>query len=282
MSTDTDLVISSPRRVSLNDYDPGDTAGVTEEQAAEHLPRYQQRLTELQDLLYGAEQHGALIVLQGMDTSGKDGTIKHVMSQINPSGCQVVSFKVPTEEELRHDFLWRVHQHTPARGMMAIFNRSHYEDVVTARVHQLITKADCRRRYRDINAFERLAHHNGTLVLKFFLFISKEEQRRRLLAREEGIDKAWKLSVADWRERQYWDSYQTAYQKALGHCASSWAPWYIIPADHKWYRNYLVAKTIISRLAKHESSWKDALRERGEAQLRALQEAHLPDREEAK
>jgi PPK2 family polyphosphate:nucleotide phosphotransferase len=271
--------ITAPGPVSLASYDPADTAGISQEQAAAQLPAFQRRLSDLQELLYGAGTQSVLVILQGMDTSGKDGTIKHVMSQVNPIGCEVTSFKVPTDVELRHDFLWRIHQRTPARGMLAIFNRSQYEDVVTARVRKVITAQECRQRYLDINAFELALHHGDTLLLKFFLHISKDEQRKRLLAREEDRDKSWKLSLADWQDRAYWDDYQEAYEKALGRCSASWAPWHIIPANHKWYRNYLVAKILIERLAEHESHWKAALHQRGEVQRQALLAAHLPERE---
>jgi PPK2 family polyphosphate:nucleotide phosphotransferase len=274
-----DHTIASPGPVSLAHYDPAHTGGITQEQAAAQLPLFQRRLSELQELMYGAGTQSVLIILQGMDTSGKDGTIKHVMSQVNPIGCQVTSFRAPTEDELRHDFLWRIHQRAPARGMLSIFNRSQYEDVVTARVRQLISRQECRQRYLDINAFELALHRSGTLVLKFFLHISKDEQRKRLLAREEERDKAWKLALADWQDRAYWDDFQEAYEKALGRCTTAWAPWHIIPANRKWYRNYLVARILIERLAEHEVEWRADLHQRGEAQLQALQAAHLPERE---
>jgi PPK2 family polyphosphate:nucleotide phosphotransferase len=274
-----DLTITSPGPVSLASYDPADTGGVSQEQAAAQLPLLQRRLSDLQDLLYGAGTQSVLVILQGMDTSGKDGTIKHVMSQVNPIGCDVTSFRAPIDVELRHDFLWRIHQRTPARGMLAIFNRSQYEDVVTARVRKVISAQECRQRYLDINAFELALHHGGTLLLKFFLHISKEEQRKRLLAREDDKDKSWKLSLADWQDRAYWDDYQRAYEKALGRCSSGWAPWHIIPANHKWYRNYLVARILIERLAEHEAHWKSALQQRGEVQRQALLAAHLPERD---
>jgi PPK2 family polyphosphate:nucleotide phosphotransferase len=274
-----DLTIAAPGPVSLSSYDPAGTAGISQDHAAAQLPAFQSRLSDLQDLLYAAGTQSVLVILQGMDTSGKDGTIKHVMSQVNPIGCEVTSFRVPTDDELRHDFLWRIHRRTPARGMLAIFNRSQYEDVVTARVHKVITAEECRQRYADINSFEETLHHGGTLLLKFFLHISKDEQRKRLLAREEEKDKSWKLSLADWQDRAYWDDYHRAYEKALGRCSAEWAPWHIIPANHKWYRNYLVAKILIDRLAEHETRWKVALRQRGEEQRQALLAAHLPERE---
>jgi PPK2 family polyphosphate:nucleotide phosphotransferase len=212
-----------------------------------------------------------------MDTAGKDGTIRHVMSPINPAGCDVAAFKAPTEEERRHDFLWRVHMRTPERGMMAIFNRSHYEDVLVARVHNLAPPEEWRHRYREINDFERMLARNGTILIKFFLHISEAEQRKRLLAREDDPDKAWKLAVADWKERAYWDAYVAAYEDALSKCSTDWAPWHIVPANHKWYRNHMVAQTIVERLAEHEGNWKAGLVERGRQELAALRAAHVYD-----
>jgi PPK2 family polyphosphate:nucleotide phosphotransferase len=195
--------------------------------------------------LYGAAQQGVLIVLQGMDTSGKDGTITHVMAPINPQGCIVTSFKQPTPADLAHDFLWRVHPHAPARGMLAIFNRSHYEDVLVVRVHNLVPKAVWRERYDAINRFEHLLATNGTIILKFFLHISKNEQEERLLAREEDKTKAWKLSATDWAERERWDDYQEAYEDALSKCSTAHAPWYIVPANRKWYRDWAVTHILL-------------------------------------
>jgi PPK2 family polyphosphate:nucleotide phosphotransferase len=211
-----------------------------------------------------------LIVLQGLDTAGKDGTIKHVTTSLNPQGCRVASFKEPTEEELSHDFLWRIHKQVPALGIITIFNRSHYEDVLVARVHQLVTPSLWKGRYDEINQFEHLLTRHGTLVLKFFLHISKDEQQKRLLAREEDPAKSWKLSVADWQDHAEWNSYQSAYEDALGRCGSKWAPWYIVPANHKWYRNYVVAKRIVEQLAGYEHVWRAELEARGRAELARL------------
>jgi PPK2 family polyphosphate:nucleotide phosphotransferase len=267
-----DWVIAAPRRITLADYDPGDTGGLGQEQAHEELGTLLPRLAELQDLLYGAGKQSVLIVLQGLDTAGKDGTIKHVTTSLNPVGCRVASFKVPTEEERAHDFLWRIHQQVPARGMVAIFNRSHYEDVLVARVHQLVPPSEWQGRFDEINAFERMLVRNGTILLKFFLHISKAEQHKRLLAREADPDKAWKLSVDDWRERGYWDAYQEAYEDALGRCGTKWAPWNVVPANHKWYRNYVVARRIVEQLAKHEHLWRKELEARGRTELAELAE----------
>ncbi|HEV7125855.1 MAG TPA: PPK2 family polyphosphate kinase [Ktedonobacterales bacterium] len=272
--------IAAPRHVSLAKYDPSDTEGLTKDEGDARLTELHQRLTDLQALLYGAGRQSVLIVLQGLDTAGKDGTIKHVMAQLNPIGCRVASFKAPTEEELRHDFLWRVHQQTPAHGMMAIFNRSHYEDVLVARVQQLVAPDEWRARYAEINDFERMLARSGTMLLKFFLHISKDEQRKRLLAREQDPAKAWKLSVEDWKDRQHWDAYLAAYEDALGRCGTEWAPWHIVPANHKWYRNYVVARTIVEQLATREHAWKDELEARGKVALATLREAHVHEDEQ--
>ena len=274
-----DWTISSPQKVSLAHYDPGYTGDLSLEKAQRELGTLLPRLVELQELLYGAAKQSVLIVLQGLDTAGKDGTIKHVTTSLNPVGCRVANFKEPTEEELSHDFLWRVHRQVPARGIVAIFNRSHYEDVLVARVHELVPSSLWKGRYDEINQFEHLLVRHGTLVLKFFLHISKDEQQKRLLAREEDPAKSWKLSVADWQDHARWDAYQSAYEDALGRCGTRWAPWCIVPANHKWYRNYVVAKRIVERLASHESLWRTELEARGRtelARLASFRAAHQP------
>jgi PPK2 family polyphosphate:nucleotide phosphotransferase len=265
-----DWKIAAPRRITLADYDPGDTGGLTQEDAQSELGALLPRLAVLQDLLYGAGQQSVLIVLQGLDTAGKDSTIKHVTAPLNPLGCRVASFKEPSQEERSHDFLWRIHQQAPVRGMITIFNRSHYEDVLVARVHQIVSPAEWKGRYDEINQFERMLVRNGTIILKFFLHLSKAEQRKRLLAREADLDKAWKLSVADWQDRAFWEAYQKAYEDALGRCGTKWAPWDIVPADHKWYRNYVIAQHIVERLTTHEPRWRRELAARGRAELSAL------------
>jgi PPK2 family polyphosphate:nucleotide phosphotransferase len=196
------------------------------------------------------------------------------MSGINPSGCHVWSFKAPTEEERSHDFLWRIHQHTPGLGTIAIFNRSHYEDVLIARVHNLVPPKVWKKRYQQINDFEQMLAENGTLIFKFFLHISKDEQEKRLCAREADPTKAWKIAAADWQERAYWDDYVEAYEEALGACSASWAPWHVIPANKKWCRNYLVAQTLIDGLEPHARQWRKALKERGERNLSELRAYH--------
>ncbi len=236
-------------RVRLGRIDPADTGKHTDEAAARaKLGRDIARLTQLQDVLYAERRHAVLVVLQGMDTSGKDGTVKHVMSGVNPSGCEVVPFKVPTEEEAEHDFLWRAHRAAPRRGHITIFNRSHYEDVLVPRVHRTVPRAILRRRYEQINDFERILAENDTLIVKFFLHISKGEQRRRLGERLADPAKYWKFSPGDVKERALWNRYLTAYEKLLARCSTPHAPWYVIPADHKWHRNLAVAARLVDAL----------------------------------
>lgn len=267
-------IIEAPGPVKLSDYDPDDTNGLTKEEAAQRLPELLQRLEALQGWLYGAQQQGVLVILQGMDTSGKDGAVKKVFSGFNPSGCHVWSFKVPTEEERRHDFLWRIHQRTPERGMIAIFNRSHYEDVLVARVHHLVPKEVWEQRYQQINNFERMLAENQTLIFKFFLHISRQEQEQRLLAREADPEAAWKLSVSDWQERASWSAYREVYEEALARCSTAWAPWHIVPGNKKWYRNYLIARTLLEQLEPYERGWKAALKEESERKRAELEAYH--------
>jgi PPK2 family polyphosphate:nucleotide phosphotransferase len=236
-------------KVSLRDYDPADTGPY--ESAEEAEPALKQQLEEmvkLQNLLYASNRSALLIILQGMDTSGKDSTIRHVMSGLSPLGVQVSAFKAPTQEELAHDFLWRIHKRIPGHGSIGIFNRSQYEDVLVVRVHELVPKKVWKTRYAQINKFERILALNDTIVLKFFLHISKAEQKKRLEARLTDPTRYWKLSLKDMEERKYWSAYRKAYEAALGRCSTDWSPWYIIPADHKWYRNVLVAEMVAKTL----------------------------------
>jgi PPK2 family polyphosphate:nucleotide phosphotransferase len=234
-------------------------------------------LDEFEELLYAAGKNSLLVVLQGMDTSGKDGTIRHLLKHCNAQGCRVASFKVPTPEELAHDFLWRVHKQTPGKGEMVVFNRSHYEDVLVVRVHSLAPEPVWSKRYDRINEFERLVADSGTIVVKCFLHISKKEQEERLVAREQEVEKAWKLSVGDWKEREHWDAYQSAYEDAIGRCAAPHAPWIVVPADQKWYRNLVVTETIVEALRPHKKGWLEHLAAVGEkakaelAEFRAAQ-----------
>jgi PPK2 family polyphosphate:nucleotide phosphotransferase len=233
-------------KLHLKDHDPGDTFGVRRNDGA--LQKRLDRLGELQQLLYADKHYALLIVLQALDAGGKDGTIRHVMSGVNPQGCKVTSFKVPSSEERLHDFLWRVHKAVPERGDIGIFNRSHYEDVLVVRVHRTVSKEVWSKRYGQINDFERELSENGVKILKFFLHISKEEQKRRFQARILDPARNWKLSLADFEERRYWDDYMKAYEDALHKCSTSQAPWYVIPANHKWFRNYVIAELIVQAL----------------------------------
>src|SRR5947208_10047681 len=264
-------------KVKLKDYVPDFIDLYTDRAlASAELEKLSEELGELQQLLAAAQHHSLLIVLQGMDTSGKDGTIRHVMAQVNPLGCEVRSFKGPTSREQARDFLWRIHRVVPGRGMISIFNRSHYEDVLVVRVHDLVPEKVWRRRNAAINDFERLLAQHDMLILKFYLHISYEEQEKRLLARQEDSTKAWKLSSADWAERKYWDEYQEAYGDALSKCSTDEAPWYIVPANQKWYRNLLVARTLVSTLRPYKDTWEAQLVERGERELMLLaQLGHL-------
>jgi len=236
-------------RIRLARLDPADTGKHADEATARAtLARDIDRLAKLQDVLYADRRYAVLVVLQGMDTAGKDGTIKHVMSGVNPSGCEVVPFKVPTEEEAAHDFLWRAHRAVPRRGHITIFNRSHYEDVIVPRVHRTLPRAVVKARYDQINAFERHLVENATVILKFFLHISKDEQRRRLAERLADPTKNWKFSENDLKERERWDRYVIAYEKLLGSCSTKHAPWWVVPSDRKWFRNLVVARVLVDTL----------------------------------
>ena len=238
------------KRVDLNRWDPDDTIALdgSEEEAQDRLVKLNRQLEDLQELLYAEGKRRLLVVLQAMDTGGKDGTIRHVFEGVNPLGVKVASFKVPTQEELGHDFLWRVHKQTPAKGEITIFNRSHYEDVLVVRVHRLVPPEVCRGRYGRINDFERMLAEEGATILKFFLHISKEEQKKRLQARLDERDKRWKFNVGDLKERRLWSAYMEAYVDAIGKTSTQWAPWYIVPANHKWYRNLVVCTVIVETL----------------------------------
>jgi PPK2 family polyphosphate:nucleotide phosphotransferase len=220
----------------------------TEESAAAVLVKHRAQLNSLQEVFYASQQKALLIVLQGMDTAGKDGTIRHIFSGINPQGCDVTAFKVPTPLEARHDFLWRAHNAVPPRGMIGIFNRSHYEDVLSPRVHKLITDKVARQRLDDINEFEDMLTDNGVVILKFFLHISHEEQTRRLKSRIDTPDKHWKLSEADFHEREFWPRYEDAYNGILSTTSRKHAPWFVIPSDHKWYRNVAISQIIVDAM----------------------------------
>ncbi|MDQ3043524.1 MAG: polyphosphate kinase 2 family protein [Chloroflexota bacterium] len=259
--------------LNLRQIDANADGGLTRTQGEARLEKLTQELGELQELFYAAGKTSLLVILQGIDTSGKDGAIRGVFAGVNPQGCQVTSFKTPTAAELDHDFLWRIHRHTPALGMIGVFNRSHYEDVVVVRVRKLAPASVWRRRYSQINAFERLLTENGTIVLKFYLHISNEEQEARLLAREQDVTKFWKLSAQDWIERRSWDDYIRAYEDALRRCSTEAAPWTIIPANRKWFRNLAIAERIVQSLRPLRQGWLDALEQKGDSERAAIVKA---------
>lgn len=256
-------VVTSKSPVRLRTLDPRDSDGVEKEATLPVTAALTAELGELQELLFAASTHGLLVILQGMDTSGKDGAVRSVFRDTNPVGMSVVSFKAPTESELAHDFLWRVHQRVPEKGRLAVFNRSHYEDVGVVRVHELVPRPVWEKRYARINDFERLLAESGTLVFKFFLNISMKEQEERLLAREKDDGKAWKLAVSDWRERLHWDLYMEAYEDAINRCATDQSPWHVVPADRKWYRDYVIAHTLVEALRPYREVWNATLAKRG-------------------
>ncbi len=242
-------------KVRLKDFETAAHAHFNEQTAAVALQKHQTQLAKLQEVLYAGQQHSVLIVLQGMDTAGKDGTISHIFSGINPQGCDVSSFKVPTPLEARHDFLWRCHAKVPARGMIGIFNRSHYEQVLSPVVHKVISAKDARQDLEQINDFEQMLHESGTVVLKFFLHISAEEQTKRLQARLDDPDKLWKFSDADLKERKFWPQYQAAYEDVLSHTSQKHAPWFVIPSDHKWFRSLAISAILTDALGSLKLSY---------------------------
>jgi PPK2 family polyphosphate:nucleotide phosphotransferase len=256
--------------VRLADIDPDESEHYQRKKdVADELKRHRDRISDLQSRLYGEQKRSLLIVLQAMDTGGKDGTIKGVFAGVNPQGCQVWSFKAPSSEESAHDFLWRYHQKAPSKGMIHIFNRSHYEDVLIVRVKDLVPEEVWRPRYEAINQFEYALTTDGVTVLKFFLHISRDEQKRRLESRLEDPDKRWKFSSNDLKERAYWDDYQAAFEDAVNRCSTPYAPWYVVPANTKWYRNLVVARTIADTL--------EAIDPRFPAAEKGLDEVEIPD-----
>lgn len=264
------LRLDRPGKVALSKVDTKQDGGLTREEADARLEKVSGELAGLQELLYAAGTHGLLVVLQGRDTSGKDGVLKVVAGAMHPVGIHIASFKTPTPLELSHDFLWRVHAQAPGKGQVTFFNRSHYEDVLVVRVHNLVPETAWRKRYARINDFEELLSDSGVIVVKFCLHISKEEQEERLLAREEAPEKAWKLNPGDWEERQYWDAYTDAYEEALERCAAPHAPWFVIPSDRKWFRNLAVAEALADTLRPFEKTWQARLAEIGVTRKAAL------------
>ena len=238
-------------KVDLAQWPTDDTGQFKDKSEAKPLiEKHLRKLDELQNLLYASAKHSLLIVLQAIDAGGKDGAIEHVFGGVNPQGCQVTSFKVPTHVELAHDYLWRYHQACPPRGMIGIFNRSHYESVLVERVKKIAPKDVWSQRFDQINDFERMLSAENTVILKFFLHISKAEQKRRLEARLEDRSKNWKFSVADATERKYWDDYTAAFEDAIRYCSTDYAPWFVVPSDHKWFRNWVLSDTIVRTLQK--------------------------------
>lgn len=241
----------SDKNFKLSDYKPNDTAGLTDKhKTIEKMDKDLERLGELQYLLYAENKRSVLIILQGMDAGGKDGTVKHVMGPLNPQSCKVTSFKAPTEEELARDFLWRIHNRVPRKGEIRVFNRSHYEDVLIVRVNNLVPKSVWSQRYDQINNFEKMLTENHTHILKFYLHISKSEQLKRLNKRLEDPTKFFKANPQDFEERKRWGKYMSAYRDVFQKTSTRWAPWYIIPADKKWFRNYVITQILLETLSK--------------------------------
>jgi len=256
----SNYLVTPDSKVNLKKFDPADRGGFkSKETASKKLKADIERLSELQDVFYATDTHSLLIIFQAMDAAGKDGAIKHVMSGLNPQGCQVASFKSPTSHEIDHDYLWRANLALPERGRIGIFNRSYYEEVLVVRVHPQIFQAQklpgklkegdiWKRRFQEINNHEEYLSNNGTKIVKFFLNVSKDEQKRRFLERIENPAKNWKLSPSDVKERAFWDDYQSAYEDVLSHTSTAHAPWYIVPADHKWFSRALIADVLVKTL----------------------------------
>jgi PPK2 family polyphosphate:nucleotide phosphotransferase len=266
--------ITKGDKFRLKNYDTNDTGDVKDQEHGQRIIDHRAGLiANLQEKLYAQDHWALLLVLQGMDAAGKDGVVKHVMSGVNPQGCDVHSFKAPSTEELNHDYLWRVHSCVPERGKIGIFNRSYYEEVLVVRVHptllqaqklpdSLMTKHIWEQRYEDINAFEQYLTHNGVVIRKFFLHISKKEQKKRFLERLDDSKKNWKFSMADVKERGYWKDYQEAYEEMIQNTATKHAPWYVVPADNKWYTQLIVASAIITTLEELDLSFPDVDKEK--------------------
>jgi PPK2 family polyphosphate:nucleotide phosphotransferase len=278
--------ITNGKKFRLKDFDPADTNGMKSKKAAQSmLERSSLMLAEMQEKLYAQDVWALLLIFQGMDAAGKDGAIKHVMSGINPQGCDVHAFKAPTSDELDHDFLWRAHKVMPSRGKIGIFNRSYYEEVLVVRVHpqllkaerlpeELITKDIWEERYEDINAFETFLTRNGVVIRKFFLHVSKEEQKKRFLERLQDSKKNWKFSMDDIKERKFWEDYQEAYEEMVQNTATKRAPWFVIPADSKWYARLVIASATIEALDGLDLKFPDVDKEK-KMELEAIREALL-------
>lgn len=250
-------------RVNLSDIPSTADGGMKKDEGEALADKLGKELGELQELLYAAGDTPLLIVLQGRDTAGKDGAIRFLLRYLNAQSTSVASFKVPSSKEMAHDYLWRVHQVVPGKGEVVIFNRSHYEDVLVVRVHELVKEAVWSKRYGHINDFEKMLSDTGTRIVKFMLHISPEEQEKRLLEREEDVTKSWKLSVGDWKERTYWDAYTKAYEDVLERCSTEVAPWHVIQSDKKWYRNLAIAEVLRDTLKEYKEEWMKDLEETG-------------------
>lgn len=264
--------VDGSKKVRLGDIEAAQRGGLDKDEGRKRTDALGVELSELADLLFYASEHSLLVVLQGRDSSGKDGAIRRILTYSNAQSLRVEAFKVPTGEELAHDFLWRIHSRVPGRGHVALFNRSHYEDVLVPRVHKLLPERVWRRRYDHINHFEDTLFDANTIILKFFLHITKEEQEERLLAREQATEKAWKLAVADWREREFWDAYTEANEDAINQCSQPHAPWYVVPADHKWYRDLAIVEQVVETLRPYREVWLAKLEEIGKRSKAELEE----------
>lgn len=285
--TKKDFIVKPDTKISLDSRSTSDTGSLKSKKDADAiLKKNIKKMYKLQNMLYAYDRYSILLIFQAMDAAGKDGTIKHVMSGLNPQGTQVFSFKQPSPEELDHDYLWRIHRHVPERGRIGIFNRSHYEEVLIVRVHdliknqripkELISKEIWKTRYREINDFEKILHENGTVIIKFFLHVSKDEQKKRFLKRIDTPEKNWKFSSSDIDERKYWDKYQEAYSEAISATSKKYSPWFIIPADNKWFMRYAVSQVIVETMEEIKMSYpvlsKDQLAELNKYKKRLLAE----------
>ncbi|MBM4248057.1 MAG: polyphosphate kinase 2 family protein [Euryarchaeota archaeon] len=273
-----DIRVEAGTKVDLKDYDPDFTGKFkNEEDTLDELNKLKDRLFDLQRLMYADNRYSLLIVIQAMDAGGKDGLIRSVMSIFNPQGCTVVPFKVPSEEERDHDYLWRIHKSLPRKGEICIFNRSHYEDVLVVRVHNLVPREVWKARYSQINDFERYLAENNVVIRKFYLHISKKEQEERMMKRLLDPKKNWKFSTGDLKERDHWDEYMEAYEDALSKCSTKEAPWYIVPSDKKWYRNLSVARVLVETLEALPMKWPEPVAEVKEIARRAQATGRLPE-----
>lgn len=273
------ITVDGSRRVNLRNVDPADNAGVDKDQGQTALETLGREFSELGNLLTYAGKHALLVVLQGRDASGKDGSIRKILEFSNVQNAYVAPFKIPTTEERAHDFLWRAHKVTPGRGHIALFNRSYYEDIIAARVHHLAPDRIWRGRYAHINAFERLLGDSDVIVLKFLLHISRKEQRERLLAREKDPRTAWKLNPDDWRELALSDEVDAAYQDAIDKCRSPALPWYVVPADKKWFRNLAIMQRLVLAMRPYRKVWLATLKEMGKTAMKEIRALHRQTRE---